>query len=154
MQNEIQTKAISKIIESLLESDPDKFLVEVRIAPGNHIKIFLDGDNGITIEKCVTINRSLYKILEEEGMFPNNDYSLEVSSPGLDEPLKLHRQYEKNIGRMIDVILTDGNKREGRLTTVTGKDIVLEETKGRKKEVIQHTLLFENIKTTKIQVVF
>jgi ribosome maturation factor RimP len=154
MQNETQTKAISGIIESLLESDPDKFLVEVRIAPGNHIKVFLDGDSGITIEKCVAVNRGLYKKLEEDGLFPGNDFSLEVSSPGLDEPLRLHRQYVKNTGRFVEVQLKDGSRVEGKLTGVTDTEIVVEEIKGRKKEVIKHTLLFENIKTTKIQVVF
>jgi ribosome maturation factor RimP len=154
MQNETHTKTISGIIESLLESDPDKFLVEVRIAPGNHIKVFLDGDSGITIEKCVAVNRKLYKKLEEDGVFPGNDFSLEVSSPGLDEPLRLHRQYVKNIGRQVQVRLNDGSEIEGKLTNVTDTDIVVEQLKGRKKEVIRHTLLFENIKTTKIQVVF
>lgn len=138
----------------MIEKDTGYFLVEVRIAPGNHIKVFIDGDSGVTIDKCVTINRALYKQIEEDSLFSDSDFSLEVSSPGLDEPLRLHRQYKKNIGRHIEAILTDGTKKEGKLVAVDEQGIVVEERAGKKKEVITHTFLFENIKTTKIQVVF
>lgn len=154
MKNEVQIQAISGKITSLLESDPGFFLVEARITPGNHVKVFVDGDTGITIEKCVASNRALYKHLETEGIFSDGDFSLEVSSPGLDEPLKLLRQYQKNIGRNVEVVLTDGSRREGKLQAVNDREIIVEELRGKKKEVIKHTLLFENIKTTKIQVVF
>jgi ribosome maturation factor RimP len=98
----------------------------------------------------------LYKKLEESGLFPTGDFSLEVSSPGLDEPLKLLRQYKKNIGRQVELVLQDGSKKEGRLLEVSEDGIIIEETRGKnkKKEVINHTFLFDNIKTTKIQVVF
>lgn len=154
MKNETQNEAISNMVEPLIEKDDGYFLVEVRIAPGNHIKVFIDGDRGVTIDKCVAINRALYKQIDENGLFPDGDFSLEVSSPGLDEPLRLHRQYEKNIGRFIEVILTDGTKKEGKLVSVDIQGIVMEENAGKKKEAIKHTFLFENIKTTKIQVVF
>ena len=72
-------------------------MVEVRIKPTNNIKVYIDGDQGVSIEKLVNYNRKLYKKIEEDGMYPNGDFSLEVSSPGLDEPLKMHRQYQKNI---------------------------------------------------------
>jgi ribosome maturation factor RimP len=154
MKNETQIQAISGMVASLLENDPGFFLVEVRITSGNDIKVFVDGDEGVTIEKCIVLNRGIYKKLEESGMFAGGDFSLEVSSPGLDEPLKLFRQYQKNLGRNVDVVLTDGTKREGKLVSVEEREIVVEETKGKKKEVARHTILFENIKTTKIQVVF
>jgi ribosome maturation factor RimP len=138
----------------LIEKDPGYFLVEVRVTPGNNIKVFIDGDAGVTIDRCVIINRALYKQLEEEGLFPDGNFSLEVSSPGLDEPLRLHRQYEKNIGRNIEVVLNDGTRKEGKLLSVTEDGIVMEENVGKKKEPVNHSFLFENIKTTKIQVVF
>jgi len=144
------------MMQALLAGEDSYFLVEVRIKPTNNIKVFLDGDQGISIEKCVQYNRALYKQLEESGLFPGDDFSLEVSSPGLDEPLKLLRQYKKNIGRQVEILLQDGNKKEGRLLEVAEDGIIVEETKGKnkKKEVINHTFLFENIKTAKIQVVF
>ena len=142
------------MIESLLVSDPSSFLVEVKISPGNHIKVFLDGDAGITIDKCVALNRALYKQLEETNIYPDGDFSLEVSSAGLDEPLKLRRQYQKNINRNVEVVMADGQKFVGKLVNVADTEITIEEHKGKKKEIISHTLLFENIKSTKIQVVF
>jgi ribosome maturation factor RimP len=118
--------------------------------------VFIDGDQGVSIEKLVQYNRRLYKEIEESGMFPNDDFSLEVSSPGLDEPLKLHRQYVKNISRFVEVTETDGSKKEGKLISATEQAIEVEEQKGKGKklEIIQHTIPFENIKMTKIQIKF
>jgi ribosome maturation factor RimP len=98
----------------------------------------------------------LYKRIEEEHLFPADDFSLEVSSPGLDQPLKLMRQYKKNIGRLIEVLMLDGTKKEGRLIELTEDGIILEEAKGKSKrrEVVNHAILFNNIKTTTIQIVF
>lgn len=143
-------------MQELLEGDTDCFLVEVKVKPTNNFKIFLDADSGISIARCVGFNRALYKKIEEAGWFPEGDFSLEVSSPGLDEPLKMWRQYKKNIGRNVEVTIQDGGKIAGKLLDVTEDGIVVEETKGKnkKKEVIAHSLLFENIKQTKIQVVF
>ena len=129
--------------------------MDIKIKPTNNVKVYIDGDQGISIEKCVQFNRALYKRIEEAGLFPGGDFSLEVSSPGLDEPLKLHRQYRKNIGRQVELVLQDGSKIEGRLLEVSEDGIIVEETRGKnkKKEIVNHTFLFENIKTTKIQVV-
>lgn len=149
-------KTIEGRIEEILAGEPGYFLVEVKIKPTNNVKVYIDGDQGISIEKCVQFNRPLYKKLEESNLFPNGDFSLEVSSPGLDEPLKLHRQYRKNIGRQVELVLQDGSKVEGRLVDVSEDGVIVEETRGKnkKKEIVNHTFLFENIKTTKIQVVF
>lgn len=118
--------------------------------------MFIDGDNGISIEKLVQYNRKLYHDLEENGFFPNDDFSLEVSSPGLDEPIKLYRQYLKNIGRSVEVIRKDGIKTEGKLVGATETEIVVEEEKGKnkKREVVTNTISIDNIKTTTIQIKF
>ena len=139
---------------ALIDPDPENFLVEVKIRPGNNIKVFVDTDRGISIDKLAQYNRSLYRQIEESGLFPNNDFSLEISSPGLDEPLKLRRQYLKNIGRYVEVILKSGIKTEGKLISATDKEILIEEEKGnkKKKEIIEHSLLYDDIKTTKIQI--
>ena len=166
---ESQIKAVEQKVVSLFEENPECFLVEVKIIPGNHIKVFVDADHGITLEKLIPYNRRLYKMIEESGIFPDDDFSLEVSSPGLDEPLKLYRQYIKNIGRDVEVIQKDGIKKEGKLVKADQNEIVLEEEKGRilngkpkgfkgqagkKKEVMQHTIAFDQIKSTKIQILF
>ena len=155
MVNEI-IKTVEGMLQPLLADEPGYFLVEVRVQPTNNIKVFIDGDQGLPIEKCVRYNRALYKKLEEAAIFPNGDFSLEVSSPGLDEPLKLLRQYRKNVGRQVELVMQDGSKTEGKLLEVTEDGVIVEEIKGKnkKKEVINHTFLFDNIKTTKIQVVF
>jgi len=144
------------MVVGLLADQPQYFLVDLKIKPTNNIKLFLDGDQGITIEKCISINRALYKQLEESGLFPNDDFSLEVSSPGLEEPLKLHRQYLKNKGRLVEILLKDGRKIEGKLLEVNETDLVVEETKGKnkKKEILQHQFLLNDIKSTKLQIVF
>jgi ribosome maturation factor RimP len=149
-------EAIEQKIHSLLEKNPSHFLVEIRIKPTNNVKVFIDADEGINLQVLINYNRSLYKLIEESGMFPGGDFSLEVSSPGLDEPFKIHRQYKKNIGRYLDVTLVDSSKKEGKLVDATEDGIVLETEsgKGKKKEVKQESILFDQIKTTKIQVKF
>ena len=151
------------MIGEILEPEPEYFLVDLRIKPIFNIKVFLDGDSGITIEKCVQVNRKLYKKLEEAVLFPAGDFSLEVSSAGLDEPLKSLRQYKKNIGRSVEVHFVDGTLKEGVLKGVLEDGIVLEVATGKpsngkmqskKKEVSSHSFLFNNIKSTKIQIVF
>jgi ribosome maturation factor RimP len=118
--------------------------------------VFIDGDEGVKLGELIDYNRKLYRQLEEMAIYPEGDFSLEVSSPGLDEPLKLFRQYKKNEGRFLDITLLDGSKKEGKLMDANEAGLILEtETgKGKKKEVKQETVLFDQIKTTKIQIKF
>jgi ribosome maturation factor RimP len=156
MASESQIQVISEMMQELLQDYPDCFLVEVRIKPTNNIRVALDADGGISIEKCVAFNRKLYKQLEEAQLYPDGNFSLEVSSPGLDEPLKLYRQYVKNISRGVEVLQQDGVLTEGVLTAVNENEIEVASTigKNKKKEVVQHTIPFTNIKSTKIQIKF
>jgi ribosome maturation factor RimP len=156
MSIEGQIQALEQKIKTLIETEPDIFLVEIRIKPTNNVKVFLDSDNGMSIDRLIRYNRKLYKDLEENSFFPGGDFSLEVSSPGLDEPLKLRRQYLKNVGRYVEVTLVDGEKTDGKLLQVAETEIIVEEEKGKgkKKEVVQHTIPFDNIKSTKIQIKF
>ena len=147
---------IEQRVNRLIGTEPDIFLVEVRIKPTNNVKVFLDADNGISIDRLVQFNRRFYKELEEDQVFPNNDFSLEISSPGLDEPLKLNRQYKKNIGRYVEVVQNDGVKTEGKLISAEEDQVIVEEEKGKgkKREIVLHSIPFTNIKTTKIQIKF
>lgn len=156
MQNETQIAAIEQKVNNLLANHPSHFLVEVRIKPTNNIKVFIDADEGVILSDLIDYNRKLYKQLEESSLFPDGDFSLEVSSPGLDEPLKLFRQYKKNVGRFVDITLNDSSKKEGKLIETTEDGVVIEtETgKGKKKEINQESILFDQIKNTKIQIKF
>ncbi|MCX6313248.1 MAG: ribosome assembly cofactor RimP [Sphingobacteriales bacterium] len=154
MTQDTQIQAVEKLIGPLLTDDI--FLVSMKVKPTNNIKIYLDADGGLGIEKCIKINRALYKIMEEMGMYPDGDFSLEVSSPGLDEPLKLHRQYLKNIGRPVEILLNDDTKMEGKLMEVGELEIIIEFTEGKGKKAIvkKETIAFADIKQTKIQIKF
>ena len=153
---EAAQKTIENYINALLQNSEDVFLVEVKVNPGNSIIVFLDADNGITIEKCIQINRALYKQIEENGLFPNGDFSIEVSSPGVDEPLKLLRQYKTNIGRKVEVLLNNESKKQGKLLTVNDEEIIIEQTagKGKKAVNIKTNILINQIKHTKVLVTF
>lgn len=153
MNSENQVITVENKVNELLTELPGYFLVESSVKPTNNIKVFVDADQGAAIDQLSKINRALYKWVEEN-LFPNGDFSIEVSSPGLDEPLKLDRQYIKNIGRMVEIVLKNGLKKEGKLITVLENEIVIveEKGKGKKKELIQHIILKEEIKTTKIQI--
>jgi ribosome maturation factor RimP len=154
MIEDTHIQTVEKLIEPLLFDDI--FLVSVKVKPINNYKIYLDADGGLGIEKCIKINRALYKIMEEMGMYPEGDFSLEVSSPGIDEPLKLLRQYKKNIGRSVEVITNDEIKKEGTLKEVTDDAITIEQTvgKGKKAVIINTGINFTDIKQTKVLIKF
>ncbi len=93
----------------------------------NVIEVYVDSDNGISLDECSEISRELSEKLDEVDLIQGR-YRLDVSSPGLERPLKLLRQYHKNIGRMCKVKFTeDGKKniREGILDSVTEKNITI-----------------------------
>jgi len=154
MSQEIQIQTIERILEPLLADDI--FLVSIKIKPTNNIKIYLDADSGLGIEKCIKINRALYKIIEESATYPDGDFSLEVSSPGIEEPLKLLRQYKKNIGRQVETLLNSEEKIEGKLITATDDNIIIEtlEGKGKKAIIKEVDISFSDIKQTKVQIKF
>ncbi len=102
------------IIKGYLEDEVirrDLFLVEVTVRPANKIAVFVDSFKGVTLEECIGISRYLESKLDRSV----EDFELEVSSPGLDKPLKLPVQFEKNMGRMLDVVMFDGIKVTGKL---------------------------------------
>jgi ribosome maturation factor RimP len=150
LEKEVETR-----LNEMLAEMPGYFLVETGIKPTNNVKVFVDADQGAAIDQISKINRALYKWMEET-FFHNGDFSIEVSSPGLDEPLKMDRQYQKNIGRNVEVVLKNGLKKEGKLISTTEDEVVVQEEKGRgkKKEFIEHKILKQEIKTTKVQVRF
>ncbi|MBY0348576.1 MAG: ribosome maturation factor [Hydrotalea flava] len=156
MSTQTHIEQITGIVNSMLETEPSFFCVAVKVKPTQNIKVFLDGDEGLPIEKCVYFNRKLYQLITEAGIFPEGEFSLEVSSPGVGEPLKLHRQYVKNIGRNVEVVFTDDTIKQGVLLAVAEQDILLEHTTGKGKKAITQQILipFTTIKTTTVQIKF
>jgi len=156
MATEAILQQIEQYVDDMLSAEPEYFRVQVKIKPTNNIKVFIDGDNGLAIEKCVRFNRRLYKAIEEAALFAEGDFSLELSSPGVDEPLKMLRQYKKNIGRFVEIAFNDNTSKEGKLIEVAEEDIIVEETTGKGKNVVTQQLVipFISIKTTTVQIKF
>ena len=156
MSTSAEIVKIEEFVKHIIEKSENLFLVEVKSAPGNKITVLLDGDNGITIENCTVINKSLYKFIEETELFGNANFSLEVSSPGVDRPLQLLRQYKKNIGRKVEIVTNDGTKLEGVLAHVNDENIIIEEKTGKANKMIMKstTILFNQIKHTTVLITF
>lgn len=148
---------IEQLVQEMLEhQDPSLFLVDVNLSNSKNsqkVVVYLDGDEGISIDVCAEISRKLGATIEEEDLIKGS-FTLEVSSPGLDLPLKLHRQYKKNVGRKVKVLRQDNSTLKGTLAKVNEHQIVLEEEqkikskdkskkKGETKEVM---IPFEDIK--------
>ena len=154
MATETNAETVKRILLTLLFDDI--FFVDMKVKPTNNIKIFLDADSGLGIEKRIKINRRLYRQVEEMGFYPEGDFSLEVSSPGIGEPLKMLRQYVKNIGRNVEVTLNDDTIKEGILIEATEEQIILETTEGKNKKAVttKVPVLFLDIKQTVVQIKF
>jgi len=148
---------IEKLVNDNLESE-QHFLVDIIISGQNGPKkvlILLDGDEGINIDDCAKVSRKVGFIIEEEGII-EDAYRLEVSSPGLDHPIVLLRQYVKNIGRYVRVTTVEETRHEGILAAANDKDITIKEEtgKGSKKVISELTFGFDQIKKTEIIVKF
>ena len=134
--------------------DSTLFVVDVSLTgPESYqkLRVFLDGDRGVTIDQCAEISRKLAKRLDEEDLI-KDAYQLEVSSAGIDQPLQLLRQYHKNVGRMVKVFKTDGKEVKGTLISVNEQGIAMEIK--NKKVTEMSTILFQDIQHTKVLVTF
>jgi len=151
-----ETEKIEEFVKHFITKTDGLFLIEVKSAPGNKITVLLDGDKGVTIENCTAVNKALYKYIEETQLFGENNFSLEVSSFGVDRPLVLLRQYKKNIGRTVEVVLTDGQKLDGKLLDANEEQIIIEQKtgKGNKMTTKTTTILFNQIKHTTVLITF
>lgn len=130
------------------------FIVNIKIKPTNNIKLFLDADSGLSVSKSAEVNRKLYKLIEAESWFPEGDFSLEVSSPGVDEPLTGERQYKKNVGRTVLVTPVEGKDILGLLKEVKENEIVLEVKVPKKKETVMVDIPLSDIKKIVVQIIF
>ena len=147
---------IRNLVESKL-TDNSQFVVDV-VVKGQKgprkVLIVIDGDNGVTIDDCANLSRELSKTLDDLQLF-DDSYTLEVSTPGLDQPLRLRRQYTKNVGRRIKVVSTQGIA-EGKLISASDDKIFLEQEvgQGKEKTIANKEIDFSDIEKTFVLVSF
>jgi ribosome maturation factor RimP len=149
-------KRVTELVEEKIANRPDLFLVDVKMHSNGKLIILVDGDKGIGIADCAAISRHVGFHLEEENVL-DTAYNLEVSSPGLDAPLVLPRQYVKNVGRSLAIKMADGSKKEGKLTGMTEDAVIIEEInkqKGKKAEAIESVVPLTQITETKVLISF
>jgi len=153
----IENKVAQLVAEKIAEIErPDLFLVSAALHTNGNLIVLLDGDAGIGIAECAQISRYVGFKLEEEDVI-KTPYNLEVSSPGVDTPLTMPRQYAKNIGREVAIKTTDGTKREGRLNALTEDAVIIEQQlkqKGKKAEVTESVIPMSEITETKVLISF
>jgi len=149
-------KRVIELVEEKISDRPELFLVEVKMLPNNKLIIHVDGDEGISIQDCAAISRHVGFHLEEENTI-EKAYNLEVSSPGVGEPLRLKRQYVKNIGRELSVKLAGGEIKEGQLLSADDNSITIAakvKEKGKKVQLVETSINFDNITETKVLISF
>lgn len=149
---------LKNIVEESLKSREDLFLVDVKISGKSElqkISILIDGDRGVGIDDCSMVSRYVSSQLDEKYLI-SEKYNLEVSSPGIDNPLKIRRQYHKNIGRKLKLILNDGKEIKGELIEVQDDSISINrEVKIDKKTALEAmTVPLNNIKKAKVLISF
>jgi ribosome maturation factor RimP len=153
----IEKSRLENIILNKL-ADGEAFLVELQVTPGNVIHVFIDKPEGISIDECVEMSRHINSMLDRE----EEDYELEVSSPGLEMPFRAKQQYEKYLNRPVQIVMNDGTKYTGNLISYDDSGIEIEYEKsikepGKKKKSLvtdRKQLMFNDIKTTKAVVSF
>ena len=149
-------KRVTELAEEKIAEYPNLFLVDVKMHSNGKLIVLVDGDEGIGIADCVAISRHVGFHLEEENVI-DTPYNLEVSSPGIDTPLTLKRQYVKNIGRTLAIHMADGSKKEGELKEAGENAITIAEQikqKGKKAEIIESVIPLDHITETKVLISF
>lgn len=144
---------LKECIKSLNDS---QFLVDIKTKNSNEFIVYVDDYNGLNIEDCKRINKNICSAFDRDV----EDFSLEVSSPGLEKPFRVKQQYIKNTGNTIEVLYKDGEKVKGKISEVNDDFVVLEIVKNSKKkspepkEPEKERINFKDIKTAKIVLMF
>ncbi|MCL7986496.1 ribosome assembly cofactor RimP [Sphingobacterium sp. lm-10] len=147
---------VRELVEEKIADREDLFIVRIKMQSNGVLSILVDGDQGLPIEDCAQISRHVGYHLEEENVL-DQAYRLEVSSPGVDYPLELLRQYQKNVGRQVKITLQDGTQKEGKLVAASDTVVVLTEKvkeKGKKAQEEEREIPFTDIKETKVLISF
>ncbi len=130
----------------------DCFMVDVSLN-GSKMEVYIDSDEGVKFSQCQKLSRAIEAYLDESEVL-GPKYILEVSSPGLERPLKFQRQYKRNLGRSIETRTKGGEQIVGKLILVDQKSITIETKASKKKAVESHEILFEDIDQSKILITF
>lgn len=151
----ITAEQITGILDGVI-ANTKFYLVDLKVSTSKirqKITVLVDSDEGILIDECTSISRELGELLDEE---IDNAYTLEVSSPGIDHPLKLSRQYVKNIGRTLKVIQKDGTEVKGELIEANENSFKVQPAKKKKEKVKPEPveLGYSEIKEAIVQVSF
>jgi ribosome maturation factor RimP len=152
----IDKAIVQKLVEEML--DDKMFLVEITVNHRNVINVFVDSYDGLTIGQCISISRHIEHSFDRE----EEDFELQVSSPGLSEKFKVKEQFYKYIGREIEVVTVSDVELEGVIQSATEEEIILETSarelvEGQKKKqlvVKQHHLKYDEIKSAKAVISF
>ncbi len=148
---------VANLLEDGLKDKASLFLVDISISDSYKITITLDGDTGVNLQDCIDVSRVIENNLDRE----EQDYSLEVASAGVSTPLKLVRQYKKNIGRTLKV-KTATETIEATLENATEESITLSwiarEPKkiGKGKETLEYKrdIPYSDIKEAIVTIIF
>ncbi|EMR02264.1 ribosome maturation factor RimP [Cesiribacter andamanensis] len=151
-------KHITALAQQFLQDQPELFLVEVVVtgsARRQKVLVLIDGDQSVTIDQCAQLSRKISAELEGKDLF-EGAWFLEVSSPGVDFPLKFQRQYAKHVGRRLKVLKNDGSEVIGPLLEISSEGIRLNaETKVKKLTQYQEVVIpHDSIKTVSVLVSF
>ena len=148
---------IRDLVDEALAENESLYLIDLVISSNNKIQVTVDGDNGVNLSECVRISRNVEHNLDRD----EEDFSLEVTTPDISNPLKIKRQYKKNINRILKV-KTELENFEGTLTSVNEEEIELK-WKAREKKPIgkgkvtvekKVTIPYKDIKEAKVKIVF
>ncbi|MFT6166097.1 MAG: ribosome maturation factor RimP [Vicingaceae bacterium] len=148
---------IVKLVEEEIEGT-EYYIVDVSVSSSNQIRVEIDGDKGVKINDCVQISRHIEGNYDREEV----DFELTVSSAGMDQPFKILRQYQRYVGREVEMKTTEGDKIKGILISADENAVVLEITRkekieGKKKKQIvieNKTVPMEQVKETKVVISF
>jgi ribosome maturation factor RimP len=154
---------ITQLLEEKFTTDEafaDCYIVDIELKPNQRLYVFADSDSGFTFEKCQRLSRYLEAPLDENGWL-GEKYLLEVSSPGIERPLKFPRQYTRNIGRTLSVTLNDKTEHLGTLQSADEHQIVLvntvierDEKKKKKVVVVETPIPYDQIEKALVKLGF
>lgn len=156
--SKMDKEKIKNLANSAIEENSSLFLIDLQFLPDNKIYVEVDGDNGVPLNECIRISRGIEHNLDRD----EEDFSLEVTSPDVSTPLKVKRQYKKNINRILQVKLQTSETVEGVLKSVNEREIELEWKarepkpigKGKVTVVKNATIPFEIIAEAKVKIIF
>lgn len=149
---------VEDLLKAALDERQDLFLISLTVGTENAIKIIIDGDNGVLVEDCMFISRAVEHNLDRE----EEDFSLEVLSSGAASPLTLPRQYQKHVGRELEIKTSADEDFEGKLIEANDNQIQLQwkarepKSVGKGKVTVtkEATIAFKDIKEAKVKIKF